>query len=143
MYQYNVIIKKIIDGDSVKVDIDLGFDVWLKDENVRLFGIDAPEFRTTDLVEKKFGLLSKEFVEKMLPVGSKQYMFSAEFKRGKFGRILADFVLNDTTLTKLLVDNRLAVVYNNTTNRKSLIEDHIANREYLEGSGILDGENKA
>jgi micrococcal nuclease len=49
MYEYRIKIVKVIDGDTVDVDIDLGFGVWLKKERVRLFGIDTPESRTRDL----------------------------------------------------------------------------------------------
>ena len=60
MYEYNVKILKVIDGDTIDVDIDLGFGVWLHKERVRMMGIDTPESRTRDLEEKKFGILSKE-----------------------------------------------------------------------------------
>ena len=55
MYEYRIEIVKVIDGDTVDVNIDLGFGVWMKKERVRLYGIDTPESRTRDLVEKKFG----------------------------------------------------------------------------------------
>jgi micrococcal nuclease len=55
MYEYRVNIVKVIDGDTVDVDIDLGFGVWMMDERVRMMGIDTPESRTRDKVEKKFG----------------------------------------------------------------------------------------
>ena len=55
MYEYRCKIVKIIDGDTVDVDIDLGFGVWLHKERIRLFGIDTPESRTRDLEEKKYG----------------------------------------------------------------------------------------
>ena len=60
MYEYKCNIVKIVDGDTVDVDIDLGFGVWLKDERVRVMGIDTPESRTRDKIEKKFGLAAKE-----------------------------------------------------------------------------------
>ena len=56
MYEYNVVIQRWVDGDTVDVDIDLGFGVWLNDQRVRLAGINAPESRTRDLEEKKLGL---------------------------------------------------------------------------------------
>ena len=70
MYEYNAKILRIVDGDTIDVDIDLGFGVWIHKERVRLEGIDTPESRTKDLEEKKFGLLSKEYVRGLLPVGS-------------------------------------------------------------------------
>ena len=54
MYEYRCKVVKIIDGDTVDVDIDLGFGVWLKKERIRMFGIDTPESRTRDLEEKKY-----------------------------------------------------------------------------------------
>ena len=63
MYEYRCKIVKIIDGDTVDVDIDLGFGVWLHKERIRLYGIDTPESRTRDLEEKKYGLNAKELVE--------------------------------------------------------------------------------
>ena len=70
MYEYNAKVLRIVDGDTIDVDIDLGFGVWIHKERIRLEGIDTPESRTRDLEEKKFGLLSKEYVRSLLPVGS-------------------------------------------------------------------------
>ena len=96
MYEYNCIIKKIVDGDTVDVDIDLGFDVYLNNQRVRLQGIDAPETRTKDLEEKAMGLLSKEFVQGILPVGSKQVLVTTEYNpNGKYGRIIGTFKMYD------------------------------------------------
>ena len=63
MYEYNCKIVKVVDGDTVDVDIDLGFGVWMRNERVRLYGIDAPESRTRDKEEKKYGLASKKYVQ--------------------------------------------------------------------------------
>ena len=60
MYQYKAKITRIIDGDTVDCDIDLGFKVILAKQRIRLFGIDTPESRTRDKVEKKYGLLAKK-----------------------------------------------------------------------------------
>ena len=61
MYEYKCKIRKVVDGDTVDVDIDLGFGVWLRKQRVRLVGIDTPESRTKDLQEKKYGLAKKSF----------------------------------------------------------------------------------
>ena len=66
MYEYRARVIKVIDGDTVDVDIDLGFGVWLKDERVRIMGIDTPESRTRDKVEKKFGLAAKARLKELL-----------------------------------------------------------------------------
>ena len=67
MYEYKCKILRIVDGDTVDVDIDLGFGVWLHRERVIIMGIDTPESRTRDKVEKQFGLASKQFLKDMLP----------------------------------------------------------------------------
>ena len=59
MYEYRCKVVKVIDGDTVDVDIDLGFGIWQMDERVRIMGIDTPESRTRDKVEKAFGLAAK------------------------------------------------------------------------------------
>ena len=61
MYEYKVKILRVVDGDTVDVDIDLGFGVWLKKERVRIMGIDTPESRTRDKVENKFGMAAKKW----------------------------------------------------------------------------------
>ena len=66
MYEYRAKIVKIVDGDTVDVDIDLGFGIILSDERVRIMGIDTPESRTRDKVEKKFGLASKKRLKEIL-----------------------------------------------------------------------------
>ena len=69
MYEYRATILRVVDGDTVDVDIDLGFGVWLRNERVRIMGIDTPESRTRDKEEKKFGLLAKERLKELLPEG--------------------------------------------------------------------------
>ena len=66
MYEYRATIVKVIDGDTVDVDIDLGFGIVLSDERVRIMGIDTPESRTRDKVEKKFGLAAKARLKQLL-----------------------------------------------------------------------------
>ena len=110
MYEYRCVIVRIVDGDTVDVDIDLGFGVWLKNERVRIAGIDAPETRTRDLEEKRFGLEAAARAEELLPVGSKQILNSKDFK-GKFGRILGDFKIGDTTFAQTMLVEGHAEVY--------------------------------
>ena len=66
MYEYRVNIVKVVDGDTVDIDIDLGFGVWIKDERVRIMGIDTPESRTRDKEEKVFGLAAKDRLKQLL-----------------------------------------------------------------------------
>ena len=66
MYEYRCKVVRVVDGDTVDVDVDLGFGVWLKKERVRLLGIDTPESRTRDKVEKQYGLAAKAFLKQVL-----------------------------------------------------------------------------
>ena len=59
MYEYKCKMVRVVDGDTVDVDIDLGFGVWLRKQRIRMYGIDTPESRTSDKVEKKYGLVCK------------------------------------------------------------------------------------
>ena len=136
MYEYRCKVVKIIDGDTVDVDIDLGFGVWLHKERVRLYGIDTPESRTRDKVEKKFGLASKEYVKAYLPIGSMQVLKteidkSGEDKKGKFGRILATFKLDDAVvLNDKMIKEHHAVEYHGQS-KEDIQAEHIKNREAL------------
>ena len=108
MYEYRATIVKIVDGDTVDVDIDLGFGVVLKDERVRVMGIDTPESRTRDKVEKKFGLAAKARLKELLgktTVLKTQINRNGEDMKGKFGRILGDFSTEDgRMITDIMVE---------------------------------------
>ena len=56
MHEYKCKLVKVVDGDTIDVDIDLGFGVWLRNQRIRMYGIDTPESRTSDKVEKIYGL---------------------------------------------------------------------------------------
>ena len=149
MYEYKCKILRIVDGDTVDVDIDLGFGVWMHRERVRIMGIDTPESRTRDKVEKQFGLASKQFLKDMLPIGSMQVLKtqidkSGEDKKGKFGRILGDFKVyyapedREQFVTKVMIKEGYAVAYNGQAKEK--VQDaHLKNREKLlaEGKVVL------
>lgn len=135
MYEYRCKIVHIVDGDTVDVDIDLGFGVWLHKERVRLFGIDTPESRTRDLEEKKYGLAAKAFVEKHMPLNSMQILRTEKDKTGKFGRILGAFVVNgNQNLNELMIQKHHAVSYYGQS-KEEIIEEHMKNRELVQ----LDG----
>ena len=112
MYEYKCKIRKVVDGDTVDIDIDLGFGIWLNDERVRIMGIDTPESRTSDPVEKIFGLAAKERVKHLLGADStlvsKVKGDGNEEMRGKFCRILGDFKLGDgdTLTSKKIIPNK-------------------------------------
>ena len=122
MYEYKAKILRVVDGDTVDVDIDLGFGVWLRNERVRIMGIDTPESRTRDKQEKKFGLLAKERLKELLPKGKDSVLRTqidkdGEDAKGKFGRILGNFVYGHghngrfTMVTDILIKEGHAVAY--------------------------------
>ena len=141
MNEYRCEIVKIIDGDTVDVDIDLGFGVWLKDERVRIAGIDTPESRTSDKVEKLFGLAAKKRVQELLADKVVLKTFAAkdgEDMKGKFGRILGDFYVgNDKKLlTEVMIDEGHAVPYHGQS-KDDVQAMHLSNRERLVNKGIV------
>ena len=146
MYEYRATIVKIVDGDTVDVDIDLGFNVVLQDERVRIAGIDTPESRTRDLEEKKFGLAAKARVKQLLGktcVLLTQINKNGEDMKGKFGRILGDFKVYDGTtdswklLTSILISEGHAVPYHGQ-NKDDIQKAHLANRVKLLEDGIVE-----
>ena len=134
MYEYRCKVIKVIDGDTVDVDIDLGFDIMLRDERVRIMGIDTPESRTRDKVEKTYGILAKNFVKSYLPVGSVQVLQTEKDGTGKFGRILGKFLVYDKKedremhLGDIMIREHLAVKYEGQS-KEDIAEQHIKNRE--------------
>ena len=103
MYEYSCKVVKIVDGDTIDVDIDLGFGVWLKKQRIRLFGIDTPESRTRDLEEKKYGLAAKEYLTKWLTSGGVKIRTQKDAK-GKFGRILGEMYCYDTNVNEKMIE---------------------------------------
>jgi micrococcal nuclease len=135
MYEYRCKILRVVDGDTVDIDIDLGFGIWMHRERVRMMGIDTPESRTRDLVEKAFGLASKQFVKDNLPIGSMHVLKTeidkkGEDAKGKFGRVLGDFIIDGKRLTDMLVESGHAVAYFGGSKEEIHLK-HLANREKL------------
>lgn len=139
-YNYRIkAVERVVDGDTIDVAIDLGFDVCTS-QRVRLLGIDTPESRTSDKEEKKFGLLSKKKLKEwcLKAVASDKDDIEMEIRcpeadsRGKFGRVLAEVWVREdgvwTNVNKWMCDNGYAVPY--TGQNKADVEAlHMANRE--------------
>ena len=145
MYEYRATIVKVVDGDTVDVDIDLGFGIVLSDERVRIAGIDTPESRTRDKVEKKFGLAAKARLKQLLGKTctlKTQINKNGEDMKGKFGRILGDFDVYDVKtdswqpVTKVLVSEGHAVPYHGQ-NKEDIQTAHLANRVKLLEDGVV------
>ena len=137
MYEYRVVIRRVLDGDTVDVDIDLGFKVWLRDQRIRVLGVDTPETRTRDLQEKAAGKLATARVMELLPQDSVQTMRTSKEGRGKFGRVLGNFPVGDTTVSQILIAERLAVAYHGQS-KDDVEKEHLANRAYLKSQGALE-----
>tara|TARA_R110002020_G_scaffold289490_1_gene504957 strand:- start:765 stop:1178 length:414 start_codon:yes stop_codon:yes gene_type:complete len=137
MYQYKAKVVKVIDGDTIDVDIDLGFSVILAKQRIRFYGIDTPESRTRNKEEKVRGLLSKEFVISKSPVGS--YIKLVSHGKGKFGRILGELYELDNDLVSInqqMCDEAYAVPYFGQS-KDDLEVLHAANRDILIEKGVL------
>jgi micrococcal nuclease len=121
MYEYNVKkVYKVVDGDTIDVDIDLGFNVSYF-QRVRLAGIDTPESRTTDLREKELGLQSKEWLKKKLE-GAENIVIKTQKPDSteKYGRILGDLHIKgfDKSLNQMMIDEGYAWGYMGDTKVK-------------------------
>lgn len=135
MYEYNCTIVRVVDGDSVYVDIDLGFDTWRRGELIRLYGVDTPECRSRSAIEKKAGLLAKGFVMQMLHEGGTYKLTTKE--KGKFGRYLGTIKIDgELTINAALITEHLAVPYSGQ-NKKEIEAAHKANYKILKERGLL------
>ena len=139
--EYDVVLLRSVDGDTVDVDIDLGFGVWLRNERVRIMGIDTPESRTSDKVEKLFGLAAKNRLKELLKDGG--VLVTTEEKggedaRGKFGRILGDFKTPDGKLvTEVMIEEGHCVPYFGGS-KDDVQAQHEVNRQKLLNEGVVD-----
>src|SRR5210317_295263 len=113
---YRATVVRVVDGDTVRLDIDLGFDVVLKNQSVRLYRVDTPECRTKNLKEKAAGLLAKRVVKRFIDQGTKVTIKTSLDTKGKFGRILGTIITGDgININKYLINNNYAVEYHGQT----------------------------
>ena len=130
MYEYRCKIRRVVDGDTVDIDIDLGFGVWLHKERVRIYGIDTPESRTRDKEEKKYGLMAKEFVKQFVKGDSIKLTTQKYDAKGKFGRILGDIIVDNKSLSDTMIQEHHAVIYHGQS-KEDIQKPHINNRKYF------------
>lgn len=144
--EYKAKVLKIVDGDTVDVDVDLGFGIVLTDERVRIMGIDTPESRTSNKVEKVFGLASKERLKELLDKECILVTYddkNGEDMKGKFGRVLGDFKAvrweghEAELVSEILIDEGHAVKYHGQ-NKADVEVAHLANRQRLMQEGVVD-----
>jgi len=145
MYEYSCKVKRVVDGDTVDVVLNLGFDI-LYDCRVRLGGIDTPESRTRDLDEKARGKLAKSFLQECIK--GKKVVLKTRLKdsRGKFGRIIAEVWAefekgSMRNVNELMIKECHAVKYN-AENKALVVEAHMANRAVLIEKGIFVPKEK-
>jgi micrococcal nuclease len=145
--EYDVTVIKVVDGDTVDVDIDLGFGVCLKDERVRIMGIDTPESRTRDKVEDLFGEAAKARLKELMKHGGK--LITTENKhgedmKGKFGRILGDFKVDYSgemkRVTEIMELEGHCVPYFGGSKEETQAQ-HMRNRTRLLSEGIVSQED--
>ena len=134
MYEYRCNVVHIVDGDTVDVDIDLGFGVWMKKQRIRLYGIDTPESRTRDLEEKRYGQAAKAYLTGMLDDEAGITLKTHKDKEGKFGRILGELWRTtnyaDQSINEYMVEKHHAVRYFGQS-KKDIKEEQLKNRELV------------
>ena len=122
MYEYAIKeIVKVVDGDTIDIVIDLGFNLSKK-ERVRLAGIDSTASRTKDLEEKKLGLESKEFLKRRLEDGRASGLRVKTEKDGKYGRMLGWIYVGQQNINTEMVDRGYAWFYDGGSKKKDLNE---------------------
>ena len=144
--RYDVRLVKVVDGDTVDVDIDLGFGIWLHDERVRIMGIDTPESRTRDKIEDLFGEAAKARVKELFESEHVKLITEEDRKgedmKGKFGRILGDFTVYHAPtdswrmVTDIMVEEGHAVAYFGGS-KEEIQQKHMANRGKLIREGLV------
>jgi len=134
-YRYNVKVTRIVDGDTVDVDIDLGFGMVYKKQRVRMMGIDTPESRTRDLEEKFYGKQSKYHLEDLLKDKSIQLQ---SHDKGKFGRILGELFIGESafSVNQQMIKDYHAVPYFGQS-KDETEQGHKWNKAALNEQGIV------
>jgi|TARA_R100001163_G_scaffold2433_2_gene3746 micrococcal nuclease len=130
MYEYGCTVERVVDGDTIDVVLDLGFDIRFK-SRVRLYGIDTPESRTRDKDEKVRGKMAATFLKNAVDKGTK-IVIETKLKdsRGKYGRVLGNVIVDGLNINETMVINHLAVAYFGQS-KNDVEAEHLINREKL------------
>ena len=139
MYEYSCKVERVVDGDTVDVVLDLGFDILFK-SRVRLYGIDTPESRTRDLDEKARGKMAGAYLKEAVDNGTK-VVIETKLKdsRGKYGRVLGNVVVDGVNINEAMIENSLAVAYFGQS-KDDVEAEHLINREKLIEQGLFNPE---
>ena len=135
MHEYKTKIRRIVDGDTVDVDIDLGFGMILSKQRIRLYGIDTPESRTRDKEEKFYGKLAAQFLKDQCKKGSCITLRTHLDKKGKYGRILGEIIVDGVNINQLMIAEHMAVEYHGQS-KIDIHKEHMFNRQKLNRAGI-------
>ena len=120
---------RVVDGDTVDVDIDLGFGIWLRKQRIRMYGIDTPESRTSDPIEKVYGKAATAYLVNWTNAGGLTLKTHKDGK-GKYGRILGELWYGDVNINIKMIEEHHAVRYHGQS-KQEIAEEHLANREIL------------
>ena len=137
MYEYSCTVERVVDGDTIDVVLDLGFDIFYK-SRVRLYGIDTPESRTRDKDEKARGKMASAFLKEAIEGGDK-IVIQTKLKdsRGKFGRVLGNVVVDEENINQSMIDANLAVAYYGQS-KNEVEQEHLENRRILIEKGLFE-----
>ena len=111
-YIYKIKVTRVVDGDTIDAEIDLGFNLKLN-KRIRLYGINTPETRTRDKEEKKRGIAAKERLQQIVDE-QQNILFLKSMDQGKFGRcigVLFEQDFDDQSINEVLVEEGHAVEY--------------------------------
>ena len=140
MYEYKCTVDRIVDGDTIDVILDLGFDIRFK-SRVRLYGIDTPESRTRDLDEKARGKMAAAFVQSSVEEGKLiQIRTKLKDSRGKYGRVLGELIVDGININQLMIDKHYCVAYHGQ-NKEAVEHEHMLNRGKLIKLGLFNPES--
>ena len=136
MYEYACKVQRVVDGDTVDVVLNLGFDIMYK-SRVRLYGIDTPESRTRNLDEKARGKMAGAFLKNAIDTGEK-VVIQTKLKdsRGKFGRVLGNIIVDGININQLMINNHHAAAYFGQS-KEDIEAVHDANRTKLMELGLF------
>mgnify|MGYP003142168312 FL=1 len=140
MYEYACKVERVVDGDTIDVVLDLGFDILHKCR-VRLYGIDTPESRTRNLDEKARGKMAGAFLKEAIEIG-KKVVIQTKLKdsKGKYGRVLGDVVVDGKNINQMMIQCHLAVAYYGQS-KDEVEKEHLENRQILIDNGLFEPVN--
>jgi micrococcal nuclease len=107
MYTYRAVVVSAYDGDTIRVDIDLGFGIWFRNQPMRLARIDTPEMRGADKVA---GTIARDFLRERI-LGQEVTIKTSKDKAGKYGRYIAEVIHKGENINNLLVKEGYARYY--------------------------------